>query len=97
MLDQVLGLVGRFAFGAKLLGAVNAANGAVAGKRTEILAALQILIYVLKKLGVVPPSAVEALDAAAVALLGALPVTLAEKIARAQKIADKVVPSQPAA
>lgn len=93
MLDAVIGLVGKFAFGSRLLGFLNAANSAVAGKRTEILAALQVLIYILNKLGLIPPEAQGAVDAAAVALLGALPVTLAEKISRAQKLADKVAPN----
>lgn len=93
MLDVLIGGLGRFAFGAKLLGFLNAANSAVSGKRTEIVAALQVLIYVLNKLGLIPPEAQGAVDAAAVALLGALPVTLAEKISRAQKLADKVAPN----
>mgnify|MGYP001608017172 CR=1 FL=1 len=97
MFDAIIGTLGRFAFGSKLLAVLNAANAAVAGKRTEIIAALQVLIYILNKLGVIPPGAQAAVDAAALALLGALPVTLAEKISRAQKLADKVVPSQPPA
>ena len=91
MFDTVIGLVGRFTVGARLLSGLNAANAAVAGKRTEILAALQVLIYILNKLGVIPPEAQGAVDAAAIALLGALPVTLAEKISRAQKLTDKIV------
>lgn len=95
-MNWILGLLAKWTIGQKALGAVSWANERLSGKRTEIIAGLQCLLYVLKKLGLLPPEAAAAADSLAVALLGALPLTLADKIKRGQEIANKVVPDKKA-
>lgn len=94
MLLKVLLFLARFSVGKKLLELIDGLNERISGKRSEIILALEALLYVLGKLGVIPDGGKEAAQALSVALLGALPVTLAEKVKSAQQIGDKLIPSK---
>lgn len=89
MINRLLGLVAKFAVGKQLVGAVNAANKRLSGARSEILIGLSALLWVLEHFGILRGPEVDALQAA---LLGALPITIAEKIKKGQEMADRVIP-----
>ena len=89
MLNRLLGIVAKLALGNKLLAGVNAVNGKLSGVRSELLIGLSALLWVLEHFGVLRGPEVDALQAA---LLGALPVTIAEKIKKAEGLAEKVIP-----
>ena len=91
MLDYVLGMLARWTIGKKLLGFVAAINGKLSGKRSELILALEALIFLLRKFGVLDGAVGEAAKEFCIVLLGALPITLADKAKRAQDLADKVI------
>ena len=88
MINKLLGFVAKIAVGNRLLGAVNAVNKKLSGARSEVLIGLSALLWVLEHFGVLRGPEVDALQAA---LLGALPVTIAEKIKKAEGLAEKVL------
>ena len=94
MLDFVLGLVAKWTFGKRLLGFVATINGKLSGKRSELILALEALIFLLRKFGVLEGPLGDAAKEFCIVLLGALPLTLADKAKRAQDLADKVIVSR---
>lgn len=91
-MQTVLLWLAKISLGRKLLGLLSTANAKVSGKRSEIILGLEALIYVLSKIGVLEGIDPELLSALKVALLGALPVTLAEKVKTVQGQIDSVIP-----
>lgn len=95
MIQRILVAIVSRAFGAKILGAMVGLNKALEGKRTELLIALQACLYLLKHSTVLPPEAHPLIDELQLVLLGALPITMADKTKKAIAIADKILPRLP--
>lgn len=92
MLNKIIGFIAKIAIGRQLVGVVNATNSKLTGKRTEVLVALQAILYILGYFKLLPEGSEEAVKTLSNAILGAIPVTLAEKVKKAVEIADKVLP-----
>lgn len=92
MLNKVLGWVAKIAVGKQLLQGVNWVNGKASGHRSEVIIGLQVVLWALGHFGIVTGDSAKAADALAAALLGALPVTLAEKVKKATEAADRFIP-----
>ena len=88
MLQNALLFLARFAVGKKLVALVAKPAELARGKRTELILALQALLWTLKQFGVLDGALAEAADVLAVALLGALPVTLADKAKNTQTLVE---------
>mgnify|MGYP001607881002 CR=1 FL=1 len=93
MIQKVLVWLARRSVGSKALAALAWANERLRGNRTEILLGLQALIWGLKKVGVIGAELNGPADALAAALLGALPLTLADKAKKAQEVVDSLAPT----
>lgn len=92
MLNKIIAWAAKIIIGKQLVGSVNWLNDKLSGKRSEIIVGIQFLLWLLKHFGIVSGDTEAAADALSVALLGALPVTLAEKIKKVKDIAEIVVP-----
>lgn len=92
MINKVMLWVAKWSVGSKLLTGVDWVNGKLSGKRSEAIVLVQLVLWLGKHFGVIPAEQAAAADALALALLGALPVTLAEKVKKAREVLDKVVP-----
>jgi len=88
MLTSVVG----FLFGKKLLGLIDGANTALTGYRSDIIVGVVIVVAVLEHIGLLPAKTAEPVITA---LLGALPITLAEKAGNILDEANKVLPNPP--
>lgn len=89
MLHKALIFLARFAVGKKLVDLLAVPARLAAGHRSEILLGLQALIYLLKHLGLLDTPELQALaEQAQAVLLGALPITLADKARKVQDTAD---------
>jgi len=89
MFTKMLEMFVKWTYGKKLMGYVDAANEKMSGHRTEILTGLIALVFALEKTGVAPEGTFAAMSPF---LLGAMPVTFAEKVKKALRMADKVLP-----
>lgn len=92
MLNKLVALVAKFTIGKSLLDLVNWLNSKASGARTEIVLAIEAILYVLKIAGVLDDAQKQSADNLALALLGALPVTLAEKVKKAREMGDRIIP-----
>lgn len=94
MIGKAIQWLASVALGSKLVKGVNAVNKGLTGARTEINLGVLSLLFVLKHFGIVGAEA----DTLVVALLGALPITLAEKFKSATDAAEAIIPKpeQPA-
>lgn len=95
MIQKLILFVLRFKFGAAILDAVNGLHERVIGHRTEILVGLEAVLAILKHLNILGPDLAKDIDALSLAILGAIPVTVAEKVKKALEIADEVAPVKP--
>ena len=90
MINKIIAVAARFAFGAKVVAALGWANDKAKGNRSEIILGLMALAFALGKIGVIPESAAESVNA----ILGPmLPVTLAEKFSKAKAAIETVAPA----
>lgn len=88
-MNSLLLWVAKLAFGKKLLSLVDAGNNALTGYRTQIIAVLAVIVAALEHLNVIP---VKVGDPIVAALIGALPLTLAEKVGNVLDEANKILP-----
>lgn len=89
MIYKVLLRFARMAVGKKLVGWLAAPSNFAKGHRTEILLGLQAVLYVARHLGLLDSPELQAMaDQAQAVLLGAIPVTLADKAKKAQDTVD---------
>lgn len=93
-MNRLLLYIVRYAIGRKLIGLIAGINTKLSGHRTELLGLLYGLIYVLKKLGMIPPDLVQSADSLAVGILGAIPITLAEKARKVDEIINGIIPER---
>ena len=89
-MQTVLLKLAQWSLGKKALSAVNWVNEKLKGNRTEGILALQAILWLTEKAGIIPDGSADTLQAA---LLGALPLTLNAKVKRALEIADQIVPN----
>ena len=89
MITKLLVLIAKNIYGKQLLGIINAGNGALAGKRSEIIIGIVAVVAVLGHLGIIPEDACKQIETI---LLSMLPLTLAEKTGNVLKVADTVLP-----
>lgn len=94
MINKLIAVVAKLTIGKHLLDAVHWLNDKAAGSRTEIVVAVEALLYLLKIAGILDEQQKQAADNLALLLLGALPVTLAEKVKKAREIGDQVIPAK---
>jgi len=94
MINKILMWIGKVALGKNMLEMVNGVNERLTGKRTEILIAIQALLLLLKKIGILPAEAAPLVENLSMVLLGAIPVTLAEKVKGVQEKVDSVIPDK---
>lgn len=93
MINKLIAVAARFAFGAKVVAALGWANDKAKGHRSEIILGVMAISFALGKVGVIPDSAADSINA----ILGPmLPVTLAEKFSKAKALIEKVAPAAPA-
>lgn len=89
MLNSILAVVARFAFGQKILAVLDKANSLLTGGRSEILIGLVVVVNLLKYTGLLDA---QQSDEISKYLIGALPITLIEKVSKIKKQADKIIP-----
>ena len=89
MLNKLIGFAARIAFGKQLLGLVHGLNEKLTGHRTQVIIVLAAGVALLGHFGLLTQ---DQSQAALTALLGALPLTLAEKVKNALAQADKILP-----
>lgn len=92
MINGILLWVAKFAFGSKILEYVHQANNLLVGRRSEILLSIVAVIEILRHTGILTDDVASPITTA---LLGALPITLAEKAGKIIKQADQVLPKAP--
>lgn len=96
-MNSIIAFLARHALGQKVLALLARPGSFARGHRTELLVALECLIFVLRVSGVLDtPELSKFADNAELLILGALPITLAEKVKRGQEIAEKIIPPPPA-
>lgn len=89
MLTSILVWAAKLTVGKQILGLVDSANSALTGYRSELIIALIVVVSALEHFGVIPAKTA---DPIITALIGSLPITLAEKVSNAVDMANKVVP-----
>lgn len=90
MINKLIGLAAKFAIGKHLVSGIAWANDKAKGNRTEIIGATIGVVFVLGKIGVIPESAADGINAV---LAPMLPVTLAEKFSKAKEIISNIAPT----
>ena len=88
-MNEILLWFAKLAYGKKLLELVHGLNGAMSGRRSEILLALVAVLELLKQTNLLPSETVNPITTA---LLGALPITLAEKAGKIIGQVESVLP-----
>ena len=91
-MNGILLWLAKFAFGNKILEVVHQGNSLLAGRRSEILLTLVAVVEILRHTGILTDDVASPITTA---LLGALPITLAEKAGKIIKQADQVLPRAP--
>jgi len=94
MLNKVMLWLAKRAIGKHLVGSMAWAHKKADGKRSELLLLLGAVTYGLKAVGVLPP---ELADNVLALILPILPVTLADKAAKAKGLLDGILPQIKAA
>ena len=89
MLNSILAFAARFAFGQKILAVLDKVNGLLTGGRSEILIGMVVVVSVLKYSGLLDATQADEINKY---LIGALPITLIEKVSKIKKQADKIIP-----
>ena len=89
-MNDLLAFVAKFAFGKQLVQGVAFLHDSLEGHKSEILLFVLAVVHGLKWAHVLDSATAGSVEAP---LLGALPVTLAQKFSRAAALADKVVPA----
>ena len=90
MLNKAIGFIARIAVGKQIVAAIAWAHNKSDGHRTEINLAVIALVHLLKIVGVIPDSVAGAIEASLAAIL---PVTLADKVAKAKATIDSILPA----
>lgn len=85
MLDKALTWLAKVALGKRVTDGIAWAHDKLDGKRSEVITAVLAAVNVLGWVGVVPPEAVDGVNAL---LLPLLPVTLADRLSKLKKQAD---------
>ena len=93
MLLNILLKLLKLSFGNKILDIVNGINERLSGYRSELIIFLEVILFLGRKFGIIPHDQVELVKQLMVGLLGALPVTLVEKVGKAIEIGDKLTPN----
>ncbi len=89
MLNSILTFAARFAFGKKILAGLDYVNAALRGGRSEILIGLVVVVSVLKYSGLLDAQQADEINKY---LVGALPITLMERVSKIKNQADKIIP-----
>lgn len=88
-MNTMLGWIVRLTLGKKLLSLVDWANSFLTGYRTQLIVVLILIVATLNHVGLL---AHDISASIITALLGALPLTVAEKVGNVLEKADKVLP-----
>ena len=92
MLNRMVLFLAKRALGKKLLSLLARPSELARGHRTEILLSLELLIFVLKKFGLLDTPELSGLaDQAQAVLLGAIPITLADKARDTQEAVNRII------
>lgn len=89
MINKLIGLAARLTIGKHIVNAVAWAHNKADGHRSEINIALIAIVHGLKIAGVIPAGTADGIETSLAAIL---PVTLADKVAKAKAVLDQVVP-----
>src|SRR3990167_2186538 len=89
MLRSILAFAARFAVGKKILVGLDYVNAALTGGRSEILISLVIVVSTLKYAGLLDAQQADDINKC---LVGALPITLMERVSKIKRQADKIIP-----
>ena len=92
MLQKAIGFLARIAVGKQLVAGIAKVHNTLSGRRSEIALGILALTYALKVVGVMPAETADGIEKAIAAIL---PLTLAEKFAKAKALVDQVVPAAP--
>ena len=92
MINKVIGFVARIAVGKQLVAAVAWIHNALDGHRSEISIGIIALVHILKLAGIIPEAVAGTIEAP---LAATLPVTLADKVAKAKAAIDSIAPEPP--
>lgn len=94
MLNKAIGFIARITIGKHLVAAVAWVHNKASGRRSEISLGLIAFVHLLKLTGLLPGEVADTIEASLAAIL---PVTLAEKVAKAKAAIDSVAPEPPKA
>ena len=93
MINKAIGFIARIAIGKQLVAGIAWVHNALDGHRSQIGISLSLLVYALKLAGIIPEATANTIE---IALGAIIPVTLADKVAKAKAAIDSVVPPAPA-
>lgn len=91
MLQKVLLFVARHSFGKKLVDLLAKPSEFARGKRSELLLGVYALLELLRYLGLLEGDLAGLADALETGLLGALPLTMADKARQAKQVTESLL------
>lgn len=92
MINKLIALVARLTIGKHLVAGIAFLHNKADGHRSEIAVALLAIVHGLKLTGLIPAETADGIESALAAIL---PITLADKVAKAKAVIDRIAPEPP--